>query len=56
MADSVERWFAPLETIEIDEFPGYSGRRRKAALTLTVLWGGTIALHLVSWGSWLVMG
>lgn len=56
MADSVERWFSPLETIEIDEFPGYSGRRRKAALTLTVLWGGTIALHLVSWGSWLVMG
>jgi len=56
MADSVERWFAPLEAIEIDDFPGYSGRRRKAALTLTMLWGSTIALHLVSWGSWVVMG
>mgnify|MGYP006283057689 FL=1 len=56
MADSVERWFAPLEAIEIDEFPGYSGRRRKAALTLTMLWGSTVVLHLVSWGSWAVMG
>ena len=56
MADSVERWFAPLEAIEIDEFQGYSGRRRKAALTLTVLWGSTIALHLFSWGGWVVMG
>jgi 1,2-diacylglycerol 3-beta-glucosyltransferase len=56
MADSVERWFAPLEAIEIEDFPGYSGRRRKAALTLTMLWGSTIALHLLSWGGWVVMG
>lgn len=34
----------------------YAGRRRKAALVLTVVWGGTIALHLVSWGSWFVLG
>jgi 1,2-diacylglycerol 3-beta-glucosyltransferase len=56
MADSVRRFFSPLEEIEIDEFPGYAGRRRKAALTLTMLWGSTVALHLLSWGSWLVMG
>lgn len=35
---------------------GYKGRRRKAAVVLTVVWGGTIALHLVSWGAWLVLG
>ena len=37
-------------------FQGLEGRRRKAALVLTVIWGGTIALHLISWGSWLVLG
>jgi len=56
MADSDERLFAPLEGLELEEFPGYSGRRRKAALTLTMLWGSTVALHLLSWGSWVVMG
>ncbi|MBW4648400.1 MAG: glycosyltransferase family 2 protein [Kastovskya adunca ATA6-11-RM4] len=35
-------------------FQGLEGRRRKAALTLTLVWGGTIALHLLSWGSWVV--
>ncbi len=35
---------------------GYQGRRRKAAVVLTVVWGGTIALHLVSWGGWFVLG
>lgn len=34
----------------------YAGRRRKAALVLTIVWSGTIALHLVSWGSWFVYG
>lgn len=33
----------------------YTGRRRKAAVLLTIVWGGTIALHLVSWGSWFVL-
>ena len=28
----------------------FQGRRRKAALVLTIVWSGTIALHLVSWG------
>lgn len=34
----------------------YQGRRRKAALLLAVVWGGTLALHWFSWGSWLVLG
>ena len=34
----------------------YKGRRRKAAVVLTVVWSGTIALNLVSWGSWFVLG
>ncbi|HLO83769.1 MAG TPA: glycosyltransferase family 2 protein, partial [Nostocaceae cyanobacterium] len=29
----------------------FQGRRRKAALVLTVVWSGTIALHLASWGA-----
>ncbi|MBD2184511.1 glycosyltransferase family 2 protein [Planktothrix sp. FACHB-1355] len=33
----------------------YAGRRRKAALLLTIVWSGTIALHLFSWGIWLVL-
>jgi 1,2-diacylglycerol 3-beta-glucosyltransferase len=33
----------------------YDGRRGKAAAILTIVWGGTMALHLVSWGSWLVL-
>ncbi len=35
-------------------FQGQEGRRRKAAVVLTMIWGSTIALHLMSWGSWLV--
>lgn len=34
----------------------YEGRRRKAAIVLTVVWSGTIALHFLSWGTWLVLG
>ncbi|MEQ8972211.1 MAG: glycosyltransferase family 2 protein [Coleofasciculus sp. C1-SOL-03] len=37
-------------------FQGLEGRRRKAALALTLIWGGTITLHLLSWGYWLVFG
>lgn len=35
---------------------GYGGRRRKAALALTAIWSSTVALHLVSWGSWFALG
>ncbi len=34
----------------------FQGRRRKAALVLTMVWSGTIALHLVSWGTLFVLG
>ncbi len=34
----------------------FQGRRPKAALMLTMVWGGTIALHLVSWGSIFILG
>ncbi|AKG21100.1 glycosyltransferase [Calothrix sp. 336/3] len=34
----------------------FQGRRRKAALVLTMIWSGTIALHLISWGSLFVLG
>ncbi len=34
----------------------FQGRRRKAALVLTIVWSGTIALHLISWGYLLVLG
>lgn len=35
---------------------GQSGRRQKAALTLALVWSGTIALHWFSIGLWIVWG
>lgn len=32
------------------------GRRRKAAVVLAAIWGGTIALHFFAWGYWFVFG
>ncbi len=37
-------------------YPGYAGRCSKAALVLMIVWSITIALHLYSWGTWLVLG
>lgn len=37
-------------------YRGLAGRRRKAAVALTVVWSTTIALHLFSWGYWVVVG
>jgi 1,2-diacylglycerol 3-beta-glucosyltransferase len=34
----------------------FQQRRPKAALVLTIVWSGTIALHLVSWGSIFILG
>lgn len=34
----------------------FQGRRGKAALVLTLVWSGTIALHLVWWGTIFVLG
>ncbi|XHX80969.1 MAG: glycosyltransferase [Stenomitos frigidus ULC029] len=31
-------------------------RQRRAAIALVVIWSGTIALHLVTWGYWVVVG
>jgi 1,2-diacylglycerol 3-beta-glucosyltransferase len=31
-------------------------RRRRAAVALVVIWSGTIALHLSTWGSWFILG
>ena len=34
----------------------FKARRGKAALVLTIVWSGTITLHLVSWGSIFILG
>ncbi|TVQ59456.1 MAG: glycosyltransferase family 2 protein [Spirulina sp. DLM2.Bin59] len=38
-----------------DFFRGTGGRRTKAAFALMMVWGIVLALHLVSWGIWLVV-
>ncbi|WP_199248381.1 glycosyltransferase family 2 protein [[Phormidium] sp. ETS-05] len=40
----------------VSSYPGYEGRRRKAAVVSIAVWSITIALHWVSWGFWLVAG
>jgi 1,2-diacylglycerol 3-beta-glucosyltransferase len=42
------------EDINAHFYRGLAGRRRKAAVAITVVWSSTIALHLVSWGTWFV--
>jgi 1,2-diacylglycerol 3-beta-glucosyltransferase len=32
------------------------GRRQKAAVVMVAIWSGTIVLHLLSWGSWFILG
>ncbi len=57
--DPISSLLSDLEDEEFENdffFQGLEGRRQKAALVLTAIWSGTIALHLVSWGSWLVLG
>ncbi len=39
-----------------DFFRGLSGRRRKAAFLLMVIWLVIISLHFVAWGTWLILG
>ena len=54
----LSEWSDPEEEEEefrSDFFQGLSGRRRKAALVLMSVWIFTIALHLVSWGYWVVI-
>jgi len=45
-----------LETDPVSLTPRFQGRRRKAALVLTIVWSSTIALHLVSWASIFILG
>ncbi len=57
--DPIGSLLSELEEEEFENdffFQGLEGRRSKAALVLTLLWSGTIALHLVSWGSWVILG
>ncbi len=44
------------EEFRSDFFQGLSGRRKKAAFVLMTIWGITIGLHLVTWGTWVVWG
>ncbi|HEY9648797.1 MAG TPA: glycosyltransferase family 2 protein [Chroococcidiopsis sp.] len=44
------------EDINTHFYRGLAGRRRKAAVALSIIWSGTIALHLFSWGIWVVLG
>lgn len=37
-------------------FRGFEGRRKKAAIVFAMIWTSTIALHLVAWGHWLILG
>lgn len=39
-----------------DDFQRYERRRLKAAIALALVWSGTLALHVVAWGQWLVYG
>ena len=36
-------------------FQGLSGRRKKSAFILTIIWSAVVLLHLLSWGYWLVI-
>jgi 1,2-diacylglycerol 3-beta-glucosyltransferase len=45
-----------VDEVDLERFsPGFVGRRRKAAMALTMIWSGTVALHLSAYGSWLVV-
>jgi 1,2-diacylglycerol 3-beta-glucosyltransferase len=44
------------EELTKDFFVGQEGRRRKAALVLVMIWFVVIALHLLSWGGWVIFG
>lgn len=63
--DSLNSMFADMSAnLELEEQKSqelcvpsrFQGRRRKAAVVLTMVWSGTIALHLVSWGSLFILG
>ena len=51
-----QRHMTQVSLIEQPFLRGLVGRRRKAAVTLTLVWSSTIALHLFSGGYWLIWG
>lgn len=59
LASFLVDWYDPEEEEEefrSDFFQGMEGRRSKAAMLLMMIWGGILALHLISWGYWLLIG
>lgn len=54
--DNLDDTFDESEVIEPLFDRGMSGRRQKAAVALTMIWGSTIALHFISWSLWLIWG
>ncbi|NEO68683.1 MAG: glycosyltransferase family 2 protein, partial [Moorea sp. SIO3H5] len=54
--DLTEDLETEVETTTLSLPSRFQGRRRKAALVLTMVWSGTIALNLLSWGSLFVLG
>ena len=52
--DSTHKSMVEMDTTSL--LSCYKNRRRKAAVVLTIVWSGTVALNLVSWGSWFVLG
>lgn len=45
-----------LAPIDNEQFDGYGKRRLKAAIVLVLLWSSTLALHVLTWGHWIVYG
>lgn len=59
LADLADLDFVDLtesDPLESEFYQGREGRRRKAAMALALIWTGTVALHLFSWGIWLIWG
>ena len=55
----LSEWSDPEEEEEefrSEFFQGLSGRRKKAAFLLMAIWGVIISLHLVAWGTWVILG
>ncbi|MEA5533475.1 glycosyltransferase family 2 protein [Crocosphaera sp. XPORK-15E] len=55
----LSEWSDPEEEEEefrSDFFQGLSGRRQKAAFVLMAIWGVTLGINVVTWGTWLVLG
>lgn len=54
----LSEWTDPEEDEEefrSDFFQGLAGRRQKAAFVLIAIWTVIIGLHLVNWGSWVIL-